>query len=149
VRGLRGKVKFFSVMGLVFLALTTLMLCDLMFHHLMCDDFMRKEGESTSTGEMREMGDGPRAPEYTYRKDKDFQRVAPLGGDIPPFAEIILCPSIVGANERFLRGKGMVSVTFNQGGRASHAVSSVAEFLKFHTDSIGTSRLHAQIVQRK
>jgi hypothetical protein len=139
---LYGKGKFFSVTGLILLVLAALVF---------------NEGERISArGRFMSQTpiDSPGTPEYVYRenselKDKNFQRVMPVKGNIPPFAESILCPSIAGMSERFLRGKSIESVLLTQGGRASQAVSSVVELSKFYTNPIGISRLQAQIVQRK
>jgi Na+-transporting methylmalonyl-CoA/oxaloacetate decarboxylase gamma subunit len=92
--------------------------------------------------------------EYVYRegnepKDQGFQEVIPVSRNMPLSAESILCLSGIVVNERFLKEKGMQSVTIDQRSLISQFLSSIVEFLKFHWDFTDISRLHTQIVQRK
>jgi hypothetical protein len=94
------------------------------------------------------------APDYAHQKDHvkkrgDFQEIFFDVERTPAFAERVLSLSRVVVNERFLREKGMTSVTLNQGIFASRSAPVAAEFLNFHTSLTDTSRLHTQIVQRK
>ncbi|MDR1379380.1 MAG: hypothetical protein LBJ36_10075 [Synergistaceae bacterium] len=92
-------------------------------------------------------------PDFVYREGnglegQDVHEVTSVPRSVS-FDESILCSSDVIVNERFLRGKGMQSVTLNQGSPIFHCFSSNAEFLKFHANLTNISRLHTQIVQRK